>query len=93
MFGVDSIRIHGSTDYAKDMLSIRWTEVFVLRSGAASNTASPETPADVSHLAGTLAQACCQALVNHLGQLAFEMVTKIGLRVTIDSEQVRLPDV
>lgn len=88
MYGVDSIRIHSSTDFAKDELTIRWTEVFVLRNGA-SQGASSEASSEVSHLAESLAQACCQALVGHLSRLAFEMLTKIALRVTIDTEQVK----
>lgn len=45
-------------------------------------------PVDLSRLAETLARACCVALTQHLDQLKDMNLTKIGLRVTVDSERV-----
>ena len=86
MDGVESIHIHNSTDYAGDEHKIRWTEVFFIRN---EDQESPRCePVDLSRLAETLAQACCVALTPHLKKLKDASLTKLGLRVTIDSETV-----
>lgn len=45
-------------------------------------------PVDVSKVSDTLAQACCMALVPHLGNLYEAGLSKIGLRVTLDADNV-----
>jgi len=89
MEDVESVRVHSSTDYTREGQTIRWTELFFIRNED-SRDRSRADPADVTRLAEALAQACCLALTSHLERLAFEMKTKIGLRVTIDNEQVRI---
>lgn len=45
---------------------------------------------DPCRLAETVAQSCCMALAPYLDQLAESELTKIGLRVTLDSERDRV---
>ena len=87
---IDSLRIHTATDYIGQGFIIRWTELlFVSYGGSGSDTDQQgEDPAELSRLAEHLAQAFCLALTPHLEPLAFEMMTKIGLRVTVGSDQV-----
>ncbi|KAK3612360.1 hypothetical protein CHS0354_011081, partial [Potamilus streckersoni] len=86
MDGVDSIYIHKSTDYIGDRCFIRWTEVFFI--DTEDRASGKWEPVDLSRLAETLASACCIALTPHLEKLQESSFTKIGLRVTIDSERV-----
>ena len=88
--GVDSLRVHSATDYIGKGHIIRWTELFfVSYGGAGSDTEHQgEDPAELSRLAEHLAQAFCLAVTPHLEPLAFEMLMKIGLRVTVGSDQV-----
>ena len=88
MEGVQSIQIHHATDYAGEKRAIRWTECFFIKNEDHSNPRFE--PVDQSRLAETLAQACCIALTKHLDALKEAGKTKIGLRATIDAEQVRL---
>jgi len=100
---VESVRVHSATDYSSQRHVIRWTELFFIRNDLDSSDRSNVEPMnELRHLADSLAQACCLALSPHLEQLSFEMMTKIGLRVTLDTDQVgyevgsrgtRLPDV
>ncbi|XP_013774250.1 zinc finger FYVE domain-containing protein 16-like isoform X2 [Limulus polyphemus] len=85
--GVQSLRIQSGTDYAGERYLIRWTDVFLIKidddgSGRRSD------PVDHIRLAEVISQAFCLALTPHLELLAEKELTKIGLRVTMDSEQV-----
>ena len=83
---VESVRVRGATDYSSERHIVRWTELFIVRNDLGER--SHAEPADLSRVADSLAQACCLALSPNLDKLALEELTKIGLRVTIDSEQV-----
>ena len=97
MSGIESLRVHSATDYVSGTGHvIRWTELFFISqsqsadgNGESNEARTPEDPADASRLADQLAQALCLALTPHLQALAFVMLTKIGLRVTVGIEQVR----
>jgi len=91
--GIDSLRIHTATDYISKEHVIRWTELFFVSYGCGSDVDSqPADPAELSRLAEHLAQAFCLAVTPYLEPLAAtEMVpVKIGLRVTVGSEQVSM---
>lgn len=87
MDGIESIHIHNSTDYVGESRTIRWTEVFFIQNDDANNSRCE--PVDLSRLAETLAQACCIALTPKLDKLKEAGLTKIGLRCTIDRDNVR----
>ena len=87
MQGVDSVRIHGATDYQGSNHTIRWTELFFLHRGDDADTQLSD-PLDTTRLADQIAQAFCLALTPHLETLAFESLTRIGLRITVGTEQV-----
>ncbi|XP_054709295.1 zinc finger FYVE domain-containing protein 9-like [Uloborus diversus] len=84
--GVPNLRIHTSTDYAGENFLIRWTEVFFLDVDEAGNNFQNEL-VDPCRLAETIAQSCCMALTPFLDKLAEGELTKIGLRVTLDTER------
>uniref|UniRef100_A0A0L8IDL0 Uncharacterized protein n=1 Tax=Octopus bimaculoides TaxID=37653 RepID=A0A0L8IDL0_OCTBM len=84
--GVESIHIHNSPDYIGECRAIRWTEVFLIQNE--ESTSSRLEPVDLSRLAETLAQACCIALTPHLDRLKESSISKLGLRVNIESERV-----
>lgn len=83
---VDSVRVRSATDYTGDTHTMRWTELFLIRNEVKERCHGD--PGDLTRLAEALAQACSLALTPHLGQAELATATKIGLRVTIDNEQV-----
>ncbi|XP_067677797.1 zinc finger FYVE domain-containing protein 16-like isoform X2 [Haliotis asinina] len=83
--GVESIHIHNSTDYVGEHRSIRWTDVFFIQN---EDSGARWEPVDLSRLAETLASATCICLTQHLDRLKEAGTVKIGLRVTLDTEQV-----
>lgn len=96
MTGVESLRVHGSTDYVSSTGHvIRWTELFFVsqalhnQASSSNEVLTPEDPADGSRLADQLAQAFCLALTPHLDALTFIKLMKIGLRVSVGVDQVR----
>jgi len=88
--GIDSLRVHTATDYIGKGYIVRWTELFFVSYGGSGTDGEPqaEDPAELSRLAEHLAQAFCLAVTPYLEPLAFEMLMKIGLRVTVGSDQV-----
>ncbi|XP_076341501.1 uncharacterized protein LOC143242029 isoform X2 [Tachypleus tridentatus] len=85
--GVQSLRIRSGTDYAGERYLIRWTDVFLIKLDDDRNGRRSD-PVDHVRLAEVISQAFCLALTPHLELLAEKELTKIGLRVTLDSEQV-----
>ncbi|XP_050401600.2 zinc finger FYVE domain-containing protein 9 isoform X2 [Patella vulgata] len=85
MDNIESIRIHKGTDYVGENRSIRWTEVFFIQNEDAS---SRWEPVDLSRLGEMLASAFCIAMTPHLDRLKEASLSKLGLRVTLDSERV-----
>ncbi|XP_033057875.1 zinc finger FYVE domain-containing protein 9-like [Trachypithecus francoisi] len=76
---------HGSECKANGKV-IRWTEVFFLENDDQHNCFSD--PADHSRLTEHVTKAFCLALCPHLKLLKEDGMTKLGLRVTLDSDQV-----
>ncbi|MBN3293607.1 ZFYV9 protein, partial [Polypterus senegalus] len=86
MESITSIKIFHGSEYKANGKVIRWTEVFFLQSEDQSNGLSD--PADHSRLTENVARAFCVALCPHLKLLKEDGMAKLGLRVTLDSDQV-----
>ncbi|XP_016370814.1 zinc finger FYVE domain-containing protein 9-like [Sinocyclocheilus rhinocerous] len=86
MESVTSVKIFHGSEYKANGKVIRWTEVFFLRTEDQTNGLSD--PADHSQLAENVARAFCMALCPHLKLLKEDGMAKLGLRVTLDSDQV-----
>uniref|UniRef100_A0A8C7JYK2 Zinc finger FYVE-type containing 9 n=1 Tax=Oncorhynchus kisutch TaxID=8019 RepID=A0A8C7JYK2_ONCKI len=83
---ITSVRIFHGSEFKADGKVIRWTEVFFLQSEDQPNGLSD--PADHSRLTENVARAFCVALCPHLKLLKEEGMAKLGLRVTLESDQV-----
>lgn len=85
MEGVESVHVHNTTDYVGERLAIRWTQVFFIQNESGS---SRWEPMDLSRVAETLATATCIALTPNLNKLNEAGLRKIGLRVTLQPDNV-----
>ncbi|XP_040262853.1 zinc finger FYVE domain-containing protein 9 [Bufo bufo] len=83
---VTSIKISHGSEYKANGKIIRWTEVFFLDTEEQQSGLSD--PADHSRLTENVAKAFCLALCPHLKLLKEDGMTRLGLRVTLDSDQV-----
>ncbi|XP_069794766.1 zinc finger FYVE domain-containing protein 9 isoform X2 [Narcine bancroftii] len=81
-----SVKIFHGSEFKTNGKVIRWTEVFFLQSEEQPSDLSD--PADHSKLAEKMAKAFCLALCPHLKLLKEDGKSKLGLRVTLDSDQV-----
>ncbi|XP_062353175.1 zinc finger FYVE domain-containing protein 9 isoform X2 [Cinclus cinclus] len=86
MESITSVKIFHGSEYKANGKVIRWTEVFFLENDEQHNGLSD--PADHSRLTENVAKAFCLALYPHLKLLKEDGMTKLGLRVTLDSDQV-----
>ncbi|XP_055007610.1 zinc finger FYVE domain-containing protein 9 isoform X3 [Boleophthalmus pectinirostris] len=86
MESITSIKIFHGSEFKANGKVIRWTEVFFLQSEEQSGGLSD--PADHSRLTESMAKAFCIALCPHLKLLKEDGMAKLGLRVTLDSDQV-----
>ncbi|EMP33562.1 Zinc finger FYVE domain-containing protein 9 [Chelonia mydas] len=86
MESIASVKIFHGSEYKANGKVIRWTEVFFLENDDQHNGLSD--PADHSRLTENVAKAFCLALCPHLKLLKEDGMTKLGLRVTLDSDQV-----
>lgn len=86
MESITSVKIFHGSEYKANGKVIRWTEVFFLESDDQHSCLSD--PADHSRLTEHIAKAFCLALCPHLKLLKEDGMTKLGLRVTLDSDQV-----
>ncbi|XP_041127095.1 zinc finger FYVE domain-containing protein 9-like isoform X2 [Polyodon spathula] len=86
MESITSVKIFHGSEYKANGKVIRWTEVFFLQSDDQPN--GPNDPADHSRLTESVARAFCVALCPHLKLLKEDGLAKLGLRVTLDSDQV-----
>ncbi|KAM5148328.1 zinc finger FYVE domain-containing protein 9 [Mantella aurantiaca] len=83
---VTSVKISHGSEYKANGKIIRWTEVFYLESEEQQSGLSD--PADHSRLTENVAKAFCLALCPHLKLLKEDGMTRLGLRVTLDADQV-----
>ncbi|XP_055580612.1 zinc finger FYVE domain-containing protein 9 isoform X2 [Falco cherrug] len=88
MESITSVKIFHGSEYKANGKVIRWTEVFFLENDEQHSGLSD--PADHSRLTENVAKAFCLALCPHLKLLKEDGMTKLGLRVTLDSDQVSL---
>ncbi|XP_034410576.1 zinc finger FYVE domain-containing protein 9 [Cyclopterus lumpus] len=86
MESIVSVKIFHGSEFKANGKVIRWTEVFFLQSEDQPNGLSD--PADHSRLTENVARAFCVALCPHLKLLKEDGMAKLGLRVTLDSDQV-----
>ncbi|XP_056149966.1 zinc finger FYVE domain-containing protein 9 isoform X2 [Lampris incognitus] len=86
MESITSVKIFHGSEFKANGKVIRWTEVFFLQSEDQPNGLSD--PADHSRLTENVARAFCMALCPHLKLLKEDGMAKLGLRVTLDSDQV-----
>ncbi|XP_077189860.1 zinc finger FYVE domain-containing protein 9 isoform X2 [Paroedura picta] len=86
MESITSVKIFHGSEYKANGKVIRWTEVFFLENDEQHNGLSD--PADHSRLTENVAKAFCLALCPHLKLLKEDGMTKLGLRVTLDADQV-----
>ncbi|KAF6112380.1 zinc finger FYVE-type containing 9 [Phyllostomus discolor] len=86
MESIISVKIFHGSEYKANGKVIRWTEVFFLENDDQHSCLSD--PADHSRLTEHIAKAFCLALCPHLKLLKEDGMTKLGLRVTLDSDQV-----
>ncbi|XP_044742406.1 zinc finger FYVE domain-containing protein 16 [Chrysoperla carnea] len=86
MDGVPSIRVHNGVDHIGSSKLIRWTEVFILQNG--DENPKTQDPVDISKLSENISRSTCEALVKYLDLLATNNFTKVGIRVTLHSENV-----
>ncbi|XP_071348008.1 zinc finger FYVE domain-containing protein 9 isoform X3 [Trachinotus anak] len=86
MESIISVKIFHGSEFKANGKVIRWTEVFFLQSEDQPNGLSD--PADHSRLTENVARAFCMALCPHLKLLKEDGMAKLGLRVTLDSDQV-----
>ncbi|XP_075877916.1 zinc finger FYVE domain-containing protein 9 isoform X2 [Nelusetta ayraudi] len=86
MESITSVKIFHGSEFKANGKVIRWTEVFFLQSDDQPNGLGD--PADHSRLTENVARAFCVALCPHLKLLKEDGMAKLGLRVTLDSDQV-----
>ncbi|XP_064194181.1 zinc finger FYVE domain-containing protein 9 isoform X1 [Anguilla rostrata] len=86
MESITSIKIFHGSEFKANGKVIRWTEVFFLQSEDQPSGLSD--PADHSRLTENVARAFCVALCPHLKLLKEDGLAKLGLRVTLDADQV-----
>ncbi|XP_068196270.1 zinc finger FYVE domain-containing protein 9 isoform X2 [Antennarius striatus] len=86
MESITSVKIFQGSEFRANGKVIRWTEVFFLQNEDQPNGQSD--PADHSRLTENVARAFCMALCPHLKLLKEDGMAKLGLRVTLDSDQV-----
>ncbi|XP_078526785.1 zinc finger FYVE domain-containing protein 9 [Lissotriton helveticus] len=86
MESITSVKIFHGSEYKANGKVIRWTEVFFLENDDQQNGLSD--PADHSRLTENVAKAFCLALCPHLKLLKEDGMTKLGLRVTLDTNRV-----
>ncbi|XP_014071394.2 zinc finger FYVE domain-containing protein 9 isoform X1 [Salmo salar] len=87
MESVNSVKMFQKSEYKSNGKVIRWTEVFFVQSGDHPKSQS-DHHTEHSRLTERMARAFCLALCPHLKLLKEDGMAKLGLRVTLDSQQV-----
>ncbi|CAL8326231.1 unnamed protein product [Arctogadus glacialis] len=86
MESITSVKVFHGSEVKSNGKVIRWTEVFFLQSE--DHPGALGDPADHSRLTENVARAFCTALGPHLKLLKEDGMAKLGLRVTLDTDQV-----
>ncbi|XP_074041689.1 zinc finger FYVE domain-containing protein 9-like [Leptinotarsa decemlineata] len=86
--GIPSIRVHNGKNHVcvNGNRIIRWTEVFIIQNG--EDSPKNQDPIDVSRLSESIAKATCDALVKYLDLLLTNNCQKLGIRVTLQEDNV-----
>ncbi|KAG5885345.1 hypothetical protein JTB14_014363 [Gonioctena quinquepunctata] len=86
--GIPSIRVHNGKNHVcvNGNRIIRWTEVFIIQNGEESP--KNQDPVDVSRISENIAKATCDALVKYLDLLLTNNFQKLGIRVTLQEDDV-----
>ncbi|XP_030382863.1 zinc finger FYVE domain-containing protein 9 [Scaptodrosophila lebanonensis] len=87
MDGVANIRVHGTLNYSSTNYIIRLTDVFILKCDDWYAT-NAENFSDIARISEQLARSSAMALLPFLDLLAAAGISKIGLRATLDQENV-----
>uniref|UniRef100_A0A8C7DZ11 Zinc finger, FYVE domain containing 9b n=1 Tax=Oncorhynchus kisutch TaxID=8019 RepID=A0A8C7DZ11_ONCKI len=87
MESVNSVKMFQKSEYKSNGKVIRWTEVFFVQRGDRPKSQG-DHHTEHSRLTERLARAFCLALCPHLKLLKEDGMAKLGLRVTLDSQQV-----
>ncbi|XP_071232928.1 zinc finger FYVE domain-containing protein 9-like isoform X1 [Salvelinus alpinus] len=85
---ITSVKVFHGSEFKANGKVIRWTEVFFLQSDDQDQPNGLSDPADHSRLTENVARAFCVALGPHLKLLKEDGMAKLGLRVTLESDQV-----
>lgn len=85
---VPSIRVHNGKDYTSNTGNyfIRWTEVFIIQNSE-ENSKNQDT-INISKISESIAKAVCQALIKYLDLLSSNNFHKIGIRATLNVDNV-----
>ncbi|KAJ7993557.1 hypothetical protein DPEC_G00273640 [Dallia pectoralis] len=86
MDSISSVKMFQKTEYKANGKVIRWTEVFFLQRGDPPNLTDQHS--EHSRVTERLARGFCLALCPHLKLLKEDGMAKLGLRVTLDTQQV-----
>ncbi|KAL1456603.1 hypothetical protein WDU94_001321 [Cyamophila willieti] len=86
--GVQSIRVHGGTDYTGGHKLIRWTEVFILENSDLIAKTTEDPIDNMKKLSESISRATCVSLVPLLESLSSGGVAKFAVRVTIHADNV-----
>ncbi|KAH8254901.1 hypothetical protein KR026_002271 [Drosophila bipectinata] len=87
MDGISSMRVHASFNYSNTNYTIRLSDIYMVKceDWYATNGGNY---ADITRIAEQLARSASMALLPFLDLLAAAGITKIGLRATLDQENV-----
>ncbi|KAF6726407.1 Zinc finger FYVE domain-containing protein 9 [Oryzias melastigma] len=87
MESISSTKMFQKSEYKENGKIIRWTEVFFLQKSQNPRRGASDS-AEQSRLTERIARAFCLALCPHLKLLKEDGMAKLGLRVTLDCQEV-----
>uniref|UniRef100_A0A3P9HW80 Zinc finger, FYVE domain containing 9b n=1 Tax=Oryzias latipes TaxID=8090 RepID=A0A3P9HW80_ORYLA len=87
MESISSTKMFQKSEYKENGKIIRWTEVFFLQRSQNPRRGASDS-AENSRLTERIARAFCLALCPHLKLLKEDGMAKLGLRVTLDCQEV-----
>ncbi|XP_043947667.1 zinc finger FYVE domain-containing protein 9 [Drosophila biarmipes] len=87
MDGISNMRVHASFNYSNANYAIRLSDIYIVKCEEWYNT-NGGNYADVTRIAEQLARSASMALLPFLDLLATAGINKLGLRATLDQENV-----